>query len=95
MPLFPFFTSARSAVGKARHTSLFWEEAIATLAFMLSITTALVLVFGTTQLTRINLLTYALFALFTLALFELEMTTYRHLFGQSLSETHEGDVHGF
>jgi hypothetical protein len=82
MPLFPFAVSARSAVGNARHQSLFWEEVLATLGFMLAITTALVVVFGTLPSARINLLTHAAFALLTVALFGLEVTTYQHLFAK-------------
>lgn len=95
MPLFPFFASAPSAVGKARHQSLFWEEVLATLGFMLAITTALVVVFGTLPAARINPLTHVSFALLTVALFGLEVTTYQHLFARQLSGTDEDADHGF
>ncbi len=85
MPLFPFVVSARSAVGKVRHQSLFWEEVLATLGFMLAITTALVVVFGTLPPARINLLTHAAFALLTVALFGLQVTTYQHWFAKPVA----------
>jgi CBS domain containing-hemolysin-like protein len=80
MPLFPFTVSARFAVGNSRHQALFWEEVLTTLGFMLAITTALVVVFGTLPPARINLLSHASFVLLTVALFGMEVTTYRYLF---------------
>ncbi|MFQ3581840.1 MAG: hypothetical protein SNJ67_07880 [Chloracidobacterium sp.] len=77
--LFPFGASARVAVGNVHHVRLFWEEVLATVGFMVAITTALVVVFGTLPAARINLLTHASFALLTIALFGLEVTVYQHL----------------
>lgn len=78
MPMFPFDVSARAAVGDARHLRLFWEEVLATVGFMTAVTTALVVVFGTLQPERVNLLTHVSFALLTAALFGFEVTVYRH-----------------
>ncbi len=77
MPLFPFTVSARFAVGNSRHQALFWEEVLATLGFMLAITTALVVVFGTLPPARI--ISSMLFVLLTVAALD-GGDTYRYLF---------------
>ncbi|OYT69606.1 MAG: hypothetical protein CFK52_13360 [Chloracidobacterium sp. CP2_5A] len=79
MPMFSVKTPARAAGGDARRLQLFFEEALATLGFMAAITTALVVVFGTLEPERVNLLTHVSFALLTLGLFGLEVTVYQHL----------------
>ncbi len=78
MPMFPFDVSARAVIGAARHRRLFWEEVLATVGFTAALMTALIVVFGTIESERINLLTHVSFALLTVALFGFEVTFYRH-----------------